>query len=109
MQNGTGDGRIGCGEHLATAIPGPRTRDARLRYPGSLRGSAPSHERLQTDTRRPARFFDPGGFAPADPPTRSLAGAPYSPLRSRDSLAPARSFLFRGASPPRPSTLLGSP
>ena len=35
---------------------------------------------------------DLGGFAPPDPPTRSLAGAPYAPLRSRGSLATARSL-----------------
>jgi glycosyltransferase involved in cell wall biosynthesis len=29
----------------------------------------------------------PGGFAPPDPPTRSLAGTPSAPLRSRGSLA----------------------
>src|SRR5262245_61965560 len=34
----------------------------------------------------------PGGCAPADPPTASLAGAPGAPLRSADSLATARSF-----------------
>ena len=33
-----------------------------------------------------------GGFAPPDPPRRSLAGAPDSPLRSRGSLARARSL-----------------
>ena len=36
--------------------------------------------------------FGPGGFAPADPPTRSLAGPPDAPLRSRSSLAHARSL-----------------
>jgi len=36
----------------------------------------------------------PGGSAPAHPPTRSLAGAPVSPLRSRGSLAQARSLRF---------------
>src|SRR6266545_1024685 len=35
-------------------------------------------------------YFLPGGFAPPDPPTRSLAGTP-TPLRSRGSLAIARS------------------
>jgi hypothetical protein len=33
-----------------------------------------------------ALIKSPGGFAPADPPTRSLAGTPRSPLRSRGSL-----------------------
>ena len=33
-----------------------------------------------------------GGFAPANPPTASLAGPPFAPLRSADSLASARSF-----------------
>ena len=31
--------------------------------------------------------LQPGGFAPPDPPARSLAGTPGSPLRSRGSLA----------------------
>jgi amino acid adenylation domain-containing protein len=34
----------------------------------------------------------PGGFAPADPPTRSLAGTPESPLRSRELTRCARSL-----------------
>ncbi|HYN10742.1 MAG TPA: MFS transporter [Vicinamibacterales bacterium] len=34
---------------------------------------------------------DPGGFAPADPPTPSLAGAPQSPLRSGELTRAARS------------------
>ena len=37
--------------------------------------------------RRHAVGFNPVGFAPAGPPTRSLAGAPCAPLRSRGSLA----------------------
>jgi uncharacterized membrane protein len=41
----------------------------------------------------------PGGSAPADPPTRSLAGAPPSPLRSRGSLATARSLRSALAEP----------
>ncbi len=35
--------------------------------------------------------IDPGGSAPADPPTRSLAGTPGSPLRSRELARFARS------------------
>src|SRR5262249_26487575 len=42
-------------------------------------------------------FLYPGGFAPAVPPTASLAGTPHSPLRSADSLALARSSLNPGA------------
>src|SRR5690348_16100883 len=44
-------------------------------------------------------FFDPGGFAPADSLTASLAGTPSSPRRAADSRALARSvtqFVTRG-------------
>jgi hypothetical protein len=39
-----------------------------------------------------AIIFTPGGFAPPDPPTRSLARRFAGALRSRDSLAAARSL-----------------
>src|SRR5258708_7575832 len=53
-----------------------------------------------------------GGFAPHNPPTRSLAGAPSSPLRSRGPPAAARSLNWTGGSAPRtppPRPLTGAP
>src|SRR5260370_26128181 len=53
-----------------------------------------------------------GGFAPHNPPTCSLAGAPSSPLRSRGSLADTRSLnLTEGFAPRNPPTrsLTGAP
>jgi SAM-dependent methyltransferase len=45
---------------------------------------------------RGGAVLSPGGFAPPDPPARSLAGTPDSPRRSRGSLAP----LVRSPEPP---------
>ena len=48
----------------------------------------------------------PRGFAPPDAPTRSLAAAPHSPLRSSGSLAPlARATHARPVQPPNPARL----
>src|SRR5205823_5294653 len=44
--------------------------------------------------------LNPGGCAPADPPTRSLAGTPSIPTPFA-RLTSLRSFLIRGAAPPR--------
>ena len=44
--------------------------------------------------------IDPGGFAPADPPTRSLASRFAGSLRSRGSLRGARSRLLSHRLPP---------
>ena len=42
--------------------------------------------------RLPEDILDPGGFAPVDPPTRSLAGTPQFPRRSRGLARAARSL-----------------
>ena len=66
---GDGDGRESCGGGLADEVV--------RRRPAVGRGRM----EMQVD-------HDPGGSAPAAPPTRSVAGAPESPLPSRGSLAP---------------------
>src|ERR1700752_4271585 len=52
-----------------------------------------------------ALHFQPGGFAPPDPPTSSLPGAPWAPLRSvgraYGPLSWPRFACNRGASPRR--------
>ena len=65
------------------AHPGEPVGDAGALLGNLLEDSGPS----VADDVVVALHLLPGGLRPPDPPTRSLAGAPSAPLRSRGSLA----------------------